>query len=126
MKRMMCALIGVLMIFLVGCQAPEPKEPMKLPAGVELFEGAYYAVGDYEKYMTPYIAIDPSHATFTYGGGAVVSYAEFGTYTIEGQMLAASFRNKSKVYFFEIKDSQTLELITDQGRELYVYSKELK
>ena len=121
MKRMMCALIGVLIIFLVGCQAPEPKE-----TGMELSAGTYYAVGDYEKYMTPYIAIDPSHATFTYGGGSMVSYAEFGTYTIEGQMLAASFQNKSKVYFFEIKDSQTLELITDQGRELYVYSKELK
>ena len=120
MKRIMYTIIClVMLISLVCCNSRQDHT-------VRLSSGTYYAVGDYEKFLTPYLYIDTSNGTFRYGGGAVVSYAEYGTYTVQDRILVAVCQNQSQTYFFEIKDNQTLELIFDGGREKYVFSEELK
>ena len=122
MKRFFTTIIGLMMfVSLFGCQSEQESVP-------SLLSGSYYAVGNYQKNLTPYFFVDTSDKTFRYGGGSAVSYAGYGTYTIQDGFLVATVENsnQSKTYLLEIKDSHTLELIGNDGREQYVFSQELK
>ncbi len=81
-----------------------------------VLSGNYYAVGDYEEMLTPYLWIDTNKKEFSLGAGSIVSYAEHGTYEIEdGRIIATS---QSTTFEFEIKDKNTLALI-DNGNNDY-------
>ncbi len=123
MKRICCCLICLLMLFsTVGCS----------PDTSPVRSGSYYAVGDYEEMLTPYLWIDTDKNIFSLGAGAIVSYAEHGTYEIvDGKVIATSQRT---TFEFEIKDRNTLVLINNGDNAYFkipvdtqfVYGKELK
>lgn len=99
---------------------------------VLLHSGNYYAVGDYEEFLTPYLWLDTSENRFSFGAGSVISYAENGTYEIVDSKIIAT--SQSTTFEFEIKDKNTL-VLTDNGNNEYfkipistqfVFSKDLK
>ena len=97
-----------------------------------VLSGNYYAVGDYEEMLTPYLWLDTNENKFSLGAGSIVSYAENGFYEIvDGKIIATS---QSTTFEFEIKDENTLVLIDNGDNEFikipintqFVFSKELK
>ena len=74
-------------------------------------------VGEYEEYLTPYLRINAEDNTFSLGQGAIVSYAERGSFEIQnGKVVATS---QSATYIFEIKDSKTLILVDSGANEFF-------
>ena len=97
-----------------------------------VFYGSYYAVGDYEEMLTPYLFLDDDNNEFCFGPGSVVSYTEYGSYKIvDGKIIATS---QSTTFEFEIKDKNTLILIDNGDNDFFkipintqfVYSEDLK
>ncbi len=79
--------------------------------------GNYYAVGDYEDMLTPYLWIDADKHEFILGAGSIISYAERGTYEIaDGKVIATS---QSTTFEFEMKDHTTLVLIDNGDNEYF-------
>ena len=123
MKRMLCCLLCLLMLFsFVGCNSDA--SPVR--------SGSYYAAGDYEEMLTPYLWVDTDKNEFLFGAGSIVSYAKYGTYEIAGgKIIATSQRTTFK---FEIKDKDTLVLIDNGDNDYFkipvntqfVYSEDLK
>ena len=125
MRKILCITICLIVLFTcVGCSSNSDN--------VTLTFGNYYAVGDYEKMMTPYLWLDTENHTFSMGAGSVISYAENGTYQVEdGKIFATS---QSTTFVFEIKNSKTLILIDNGDNDYFkiplktefIYSTELK
>ena len=125
MRKILCITICLIVLFTcVGCSSNSDN--------VTLTSGNYYAVGDYEKMMTPYLWLDTENHTFSMGEGSVISYAENGTYQVEdGKIFATS---QSTTFVFEIKDKDTLVLTNNGNNEYFkipintefVFSKDLK
>ena len=125
MKRILCCLVYIIVLASVsGCNTDN--------ATTSLLSGCYYAVGDYEEMLTPYIWIDTNKNEFSMSVGAIVSYAEHGKYEIvDGKILATS---QSTIFEFEIKDKNTLVLIDDGDNDYFkipintqfIFSKDLK
>ena len=123
MKQILCCLICLWMLFsFVGCNSDTTL----------VLSGNYYAVGDYEDFLTPYLYLDPSENRFSLGPGSVISYAEYGTYEIIDSKLIAT--SQSTTFEFEIIDKNTF-VLTDNGNNAYfkiplntefVFSKDLK
>ena len=123
MKRTLCCLISLFMFFsFVGCNSDTC--PVR--------SGNYYAVGDYEEMLTPYLWIDTDNNEFRFGAGSVVSYQEYGSYKIaDGKIIATS---QSTTFKFEIKDKNTLVLIDNGDNDYFkipvntqfIYSEDLK
>lgn len=125
MKQILCCLIGIFVLTsAVGCTS-DSNTP-------SLLSGNYYAVGDYEEMLTPYLYLDTEKNEFRFGTGLVVSYAEYGTYeVVDGTLIATA---RSTTFQFEIKDQNTLILIDNGDNEYFkipvntefVFSEELK
>jgi hypothetical protein len=82
-----------------------------------LRSGNYYAVGDYEEMLTPYLGLDTDQKTFSFGAGSVISYAERGNYAVvDGSIIATS---QSTTFQFEIVDKNTLILIDNGDNEYF-------
>ena len=82
-----------------------------------LRSGNYYAVGDYEEMLTPYLWLDTDQKTFSFGAGSVISYAECGNYAVvDGSIIATS---QSTTFQFEIVDKNTLILIDNGDNEYF-------
>ncbi len=124
MKRFIALLLITISVFLfVGCKSDAPA----------LTSGFYYAVGDYEQFLTPYLCIETGKNQFSFGAGSGVSYAMYGSYKIEnGVILAAS---PSTTFKFEIVDKKTLVLIDNGDHDTlnivpigtrFVFSKSIK
>ena len=97
-----------------------------------LHSGNYYAVGDYEEMLTPYVGLDIEQNKFSFGAGAVVSYEEQGIYeVVEGVIIATS---QSTTFKFDIVDKNTLVLIDNGDNEYFkipintqfIFSEDLK
>ena len=97
-----------------------------------LHSGHYYAVGDYEEMLTPYVWLDIEQNEFSFGAGSVVSYAENGTYkVVDGIIIATS---QSTTFKFDIVDKNTLILIDNGDNEYFkipintkfIFSEDLK
>ncbi len=124
MRRILCSFVCLaLIVSFTGCNT---KDPISLPSG------SYYAVGDYEEMMTPYLWLDADNNEFSFGAGSVISYAEYGTYeVVDGKIIATS---QSTIFEFEIKDNNTLVLINNGENDYFkipvntqfVFSKDLK
>lgn len=123
MKRMLCSLICLVsLVSFGGCHADD---------AVPLVSGTYYAVGDYEELMTPYLWLDTDDRRFSFGAGAIYSYAENGTYEVVDGMLIAT--SPGMTFRFEIRDKDTVVLIDNADDPFkipvdtpFVYSDELK
>ena len=83
---------------------------------LSLLSGNYYAVGDYEEMLTPYLRLDTEENSFSFGGGALISYAENGTYEVIKRKIIAT--SQSTTFEFEIIDEKTL-VLTDNGDNEY-------
>ena len=103
MKRIICCLICFLtLLSAVGCGSDT----------TPVLSGNYYAVGDYDEMLTPYLSLDTDNSKFRFGAGSVVSYQEYGSYKItDGKLIATS---QYTTYEFEIKGDNTL-VLTDNG-----------
>ena len=97
-----------------------------------MLSGNYYAVGDYEEMLTPYLWLDTNENRFSFGAGSIISYAENGTYElVDGKIVATS---QSTTFKFEIKDQNILVLIDSGDNDFFkipintqfVYSEDLK
>jgi hypothetical protein len=77
----------------------------------DLSSGIYYASGNYEEFMVPYLLLDFEDYSFSMSMGAIVSYAEHGTFTVKDNRLTATTQNGKSV--FEIKNNSTLVLIEE-------------
>ena len=103
MKRVLCSLLCVLVLFsFTACSSDN----------TALISGSYYAVGDYEKMLTPYLRLNTSENTFFFGPGSLVSYVEHGMYEVEDGKIVATSQNTT--FEFEIEDDKILILI-DNG-----------
>lgn len=123
MKRLFCCLICLIwMVAFGGCHADD---------AAPLVSGTYYAVGDHEELMRPYLWLDTDNGRFSFGAGAIYSYAENGTYEVVDGMLIAT--SQSMTFRFEIRDEDTV-VLTDNADDPFkipvgtpfVYSEELK
>ena len=100
MKKFIALLLVALSALLfAGCKAQTN----------DLKSGEYFAVGDYDEFLTPYICLVTDKNEFSFGAGAVVSYVEHGSYKIKDGVIIAT--SQSKTFKFEIKDSKTLVLL---------------
>ena len=82
-----------------------------------LRSGNYYAVGDYEEILTPYLRLDTDQKTFSFGRGSVISYEECGNYAVVGGSIIAI--SQSTIFQFEIVDKNTLILIDNGDNEYF-------
>lgn len=101
-KAMALILLVVVLACLVSC-----KNSVSNPC--DLASGTYYASGDYQEFMVPYVQLDFEENSFSMGMGTILSYAEHGTFTIKDNRLTATTQSGNSV--FEIKDDRTLVLI---------------
>ena len=109
MKRVFVFICLVLLVSFSGCNADNN--------ATSLHSGNYYAVGDYEEMLTPYLWLDTDQKNFSFGPGSVVSYAEHGTYeVVDGAIIATS---QSTTFQFEIVDKNTLILIDNGDNEYF-------
>lgn len=123
MKRIICGMICLIVaLSFTACNSD----------AALLRSGNYYAVGDYEEFLTPYLWLDTNEKQFSFCAGSVISYAEFGVYEIiDGKIIATS---QSATFEFEIKDKDTLVLTDNDNNEYlkvsantqFVFSKDLK
>ena len=124
MKRLLCCVVCIVLIFsFIGCNSDSNNS---------VLSGNYYAVGDYEEMLTPYLWLDTNENKFSLGAGSVVSYAENGSYDIvDGNIIATS---QSARVEFEIQDKSTLVLTDNADNDYFkiptntqfVYSIDLK
>lgn len=110
MKRILCCLVClILLASFVGCNADNNTTSLR--------SGDYYAVGDYEEMLTPYLFLNADENEFALGPGTIMSYAEIGTYKeVEGKIIATS---QSTTFQFDIKDENTLILIDTGDSESF-------
>ena len=111
MKRLFCLLlIGIVLISLTACQKT-PSDPCGLHSGT------YYMVGKFEEMMIPYLYLNFDDYTFSMGAGALVSYAEIGSFVVKENKITAT--SQSTVFVFEIKDTNTLILVDNGDNEYF-------
>ena len=84
MKRTVCITVCILVLLAcVGCSSHSNT--------VSLTSGMYYAEGDYEAGLTPYVSLSFDDNTFSMGAGSLASFAAIGSFTIEEDTLVAIF-----------------------------------
>ena len=114
----------VLLISLFSCKSDNNLSSLR--------SGHYYAVGEYEEMLTPYLRLDTDQNKFSFGAGSVISYAERGTYeVVDGVIIATS---QSTTFQFDIVDKNTLVLIDNGDNEYFkipvntqfIFSEDLK
>ena len=129
MKRFFCWLLCFLLVFsLIGCTDSNDVSS----SDISLQSGNYFAVGDYEKFSTPYVSFNTENHQFEFCGGVLFSFAYRGSYKIEGEKIIAT--SQSTIFQFEIIDKNTVVLV-DYGDEedfyaplntKFVFSEEMK
>ncbi|MDO4816613.1 MAG: hypothetical protein Q4A83_08470 [Bacillota bacterium] len=114
MKRIIALCLLTICVFLfIGCNS-NAGHNSDTP---DLLSGSYYAVGDYEKMLTPYFWINTETNEFRFGAGDIVSFTAYGTYEIEnGIMIAAS---QIATFKLEIKNAKTLILIENGDNDYF-------
>ena len=100
-KAITLILLVIVCICLVSCKNSVSK--------CELASGTYYASGNYEEFLVPYVQLDFEDYSFSMGMGAIISYEEHGTFTVADNRLTATTQLGKAV--FEIKNDSTLVLI---------------
>jgi len=124
MRKAICIIFCLIALFAcIGCSSNS--------GTVSLTSGNYYAEGDYEELMTPYLWLDTKENRFSLGAGSIISYAETGTYEIvdKGQYLTnqnyysenqkLNIQNLSSVYSgFAAKEPEKKQA---NGLGLYVF-----
>ena len=84
---------------------------------VTLTSGNYYAEGDFEEGLTPYVSLSLDDNTFRIGAGSLVSFQAYGSFETNGSKLIAT--SQITTFVFEIKDSKTLVLVDNGDNEYF-------
>ena len=125
MKRYAFVIACLFLSFtIVGCNANK--------STVTLTSGNYYAVGEYDEMLTPYLWLNTDENQFQFGPGSIVSFAEYGTYVVVDDTVIAVSQNTT--FQFEMKDKKTLVLIDNGDNDYFkipigtqfVFSEDLK
>ena len=118
MKRIFYCLICFLLVFsLVGCVDGSDVSSSDISSNdVSLQSGGYFAVGEYGQYMTPCVSFNTENLSFSFNGGVLSSFLDFGSYKIEGNRIIAT--GHSVTFEFEIIDKNTIVLV-DYGDEAH-------
>ena len=115
MKRRICCLICLLMLSsFVGCNSDT----------TPVLSGNYYAVGNYEEGLTPYVSLSLDDNTFSMGAGSLVSFAANGSFVIKEDSLVAT--TQIATFVFDITDSNTLVLVDNGNNEFFQPAKNLE
>ena len=109
-KLSLLFLIIIVAIGFVACRNTH-SDPCELPSGT------YYMVGEFEEMMIPYLYLNFDNYAFSMGAGALVSYAENGSFVVKGNKITAT--SQSTVFVFEIKDKKTLILVDNGDNEYF-------
>ncbi len=113
MKRIIALCLVTIYIFLfIGCNSNTGHNSNTS----NLLSGSYYAVGDYEEMLIPYLRINAENNEFRFCAGDIVSYTEYGTYDVENRIIIAT--SQITTCKFEIKDTKTF-VLTDSGDNDY-------
>ena len=111
MKKLSLFFLTVIVaVSFVACQTAH-SDPCDLPSGT------YYMVGEFEEMMIPYLYLNFDDYTFSMGAGALVSYAESGSFVVKENKITAT--SQSTVFVFGIKDNNTLILVDNGGNEFF-------
>lgn len=110
MKRIICISVSLIVLLVcVGCSSNSDT--------IALSSGIYYAEGDYEEELTPYVSLSLKDGGFAMGAGSIVSFQVQGSFSVEGNSLVAT--TQISTFVFEIKDSKTLILIDNGDNEFF-------
>ncbi len=104
MKKNTYVLSVLLVLMVLLCVSGCRNEPES-----EILSGTYYAVGDYNQPLVPYVEVNTEDRTISIGMGDVVDYAERGSFKIKGNKLTAETQNGN--FNFIIIDNKTLRYI---------------
>ena len=116
MKKILVLFVLIVICFsLCSCQddgsyQDDASDPCDLPSGM------YYMVGDFEQPMIPYLYLDFDDHTFQSGAGIVVSYADYGSFTVKGTNIIATDQY-NRIFVFEIADTNKLILVANGNSE---------
>lgn len=124
MKKLCVLIVFVIMTMLFcGCSVKSNDAQLKSGTYIADSTGSFEATGDNAELLEPYVQLDTEEKTFVYGASLIMSYAEYGSYTIEDGKIFATTQNE-KTYTFEIKDKKTLVMISDDGKIIdeFIYS----
>ena len=100
MKRILCCLFCFsLLCSFIGC--------IQKKNSPDLFQGMYYALGEYEYGLRPYILLLPHKSEFDLGIGTAISTVRGGTYQIIDDNIISS--TDSPIFRFEIKPPKAAE-----------------
>lgn len=128
MKRVSLILVVMVIVATLFCGCGVNGVDVQLKSGFYMAEGtgSFEATTEYAEILEPYISIDVEEKAFIYGASPYISYAEYGSYSIEDGKLIANAQNNT-IYTFEIKDENTLVMIDDNGKVIdeFVYSEQL-
>ena len=112
MKRIICIATCLLLILgCVGCNF-DNNTPI-------LNHGNYYADGDFEEGLTPYVSLTLDEISFRMGAGDLVSFQAYGSFEINGNELIAT--TQLAIFVFEIKDPKTIVLIDSGDNEYFQF-----
>ena len=111
MKKLTCIfLCFIILVFTVGCSNNT----------TTVKDGYYFAEGDFERYLTPFIRFNTEHKTFTMSSGLNVNYIIWGDYEIKDNILIANTKDDIYPNFkFEIKSQNILILIDNEDRIMF-------
>ena len=112
MKKSFSLFLAVIVIIfgLTACQNTK-SDPCELPSGT------YYMAGEFEELMTPYLSLNFEDYTFWMGAGALISYAESGTFVVRENRITATSQNTA--FVFEIRNKNTLVLVDNGDNEYF-------
>ena len=124
MKKISLLLAVVIMVMVLLCGCGAQSADAQLKSGVYLAQerSSGVSTADQAIMLEPYVSIDTEDNSFYYGQSLMMSYAEYGSYEIIDGKLVSTVQN-GNTYVFEIKDSNTLVRISDEGEEIdeFVY-----
>ena len=110
MKRVSYILLCVIMIFLlVGCNQDKYASSLK--------SGHYYAQNLNTENRIPTLHLDTESNTFYLCSDIAISYADVGTFEVNGKKLTAKSQNGT--YQFRIINDSTFKLIDNGNNEDY-------
>lgn len=100
----------IILVFSVGCSNNT----------TTVKDGYYFAEGNYDKGLTPFIRFNIEHQTFSTSSGLYYDYIIWGNYEIKENILIANVEdNRHPNFKFEIKNQNTIVLIDNEDGRMY-------
>lgn len=123
MKKISLLLAVVICVATFFCGCGMNNDEVVLKTGNYDSIGMGHVEGPEEFIADPGLYLDTEEMTFIYSFSPSMSYAEYGTYTVQDGTLIAS-APIGKTYIFEIKDENTLAIVDNDGNilEEFVYT----